>query len=392
MLAFAREDGERAEAYRAVQEGYATSTSVTPCVTQFTSSIFTRWVGDGLLLQALGGDCDIFPPSASWSRIAPVVSHPFQSTAVDVLGNYVYVGLTSAPYFAIKKIESGDGVAFNNNFVLPAMPNALDAALVGGHPYVFAALATSTGQFAVINASDPQNPTVVTRSLAGIKTEGADPAAYHVTYFDEHAYVTIRYVIGPQAELHIFDVSHPESAIELGTANLETTVNAMVLRHMGSSTLLYAATTHDSKELAVYDVTHPGNVSPTPVVLVDLPGSQDGESLAIASSRLYFGRASNTAGPELYVFDISSMTPVLVGSAEVASKDITGIALSGSLAFIAATASGVSTRVLEVWDVSSTSMRLISSLKDAGLAPGGIDYANDMLYAVGATFLIAHGD
>ncbi|HVW71759.1 MAG TPA: hypothetical protein VHB93_01245 [Candidatus Paceibacterota bacterium] len=427
-LAFERESAERAIARELVDDAVASSTdvamrgsaasssvedgipysallmadSLTPCVLQLTGvASSTGGVGDGSavaeqfadveLARALGGDCDYAPLSTAWAKFTQQSSTELPGTALDALGAYLYIGLSQPPYVAV--VKDGSRISFANSFTLPEAPNALDAALVNGEPYVFAAMASSTGQFEIIDGRDPTNPTTVAAlPLAGVDPAGSDPAAYHVAYYDGRAYVVTRYIAGLQPELHIFDVRDPQHAYEMGAASLETTVRGMALRTRlvrgQPRTYLYAATTYDTRELAVYDVTDPAHV--TLAFSVDLPGSQDGDSIAIQGSRLYLGRASNTAGPELYVFDIRdpAQAPLLIGTAEVASKDITALAAAGSVLFVGATNDGASNRMLQAWDIHDpASPMLLASLRVSGLVLGGVEYQSGNVFALDASSL-----
>jgi len=428
-LAFEREFAERSVAQELIDDARAASTSdfalftstastsvrdripyyatlsaqsITPCVLELASSAtstggvgdgvgFSTWLADISLSQALGGDCEYAAATSTWSGFTAQKSVAFSGTSLDALSGYEYFGLPASPYFAI--VNGVTPVTFTNGFALPTVTHALDAAFVNGQPYVFAAVASSTQQFAVISVQDPQSPTLAAPlRLNGITATGTDAEGYHITYFDKHAYVSTRYIIGAQPELHIIDVSDPTHPFELGSVNTDTTINAMALRarlvNKSIRTYLYAATTYDTRELAVYDVTDPAHVSLAQSV--DLPGTQDGDSLAIQGGTLYLGRASNTAGPELYAFDISSSTatPRIIGSAEVASKDITALIPMGNLLFVGATNDGASNRMLEVWDISNPAhMTLHTALKVPGLILGGIEYARGQVFALDASTL-----
>jgi|GEM_PF-7016726 len=376
--------------------------SITPCVLGLAAAAtstgrvgdgvgFSAWLADTALAHSLGGDCEYQAATSSWSGFVAQNSIPLAAACLDALNGYEYLGLSASPYFAI--VKDGARVAFTNGFALLAMPHSLDAALINGQPYAFAALASSTAQLGVISVRDPQAPVLeASLRLNGITATGTDAEAYHVTYFDNSAYLSTRYIIGAQPELHIVDVNEPSHPFEVGSANIDTTINGMALRArlVGQITriYLYAATTYDTRELAVYDVTNPSGVSL--VSSVDLPGTQDGDSIAIQGNTLYLGRASNTAGPELYAFDISSSTatPRLIGSAEISSKDTTALAPMGSVLFLGATNDGASNRMLEAWDISDPAhMSLRGVLKVPGLVLAGIEYAAGQVFVLDASAL-----
>jgi hypothetical protein len=362
----------------------------------------STYIANDVEAEALGGDCDAKPSHSSWQYPKPFASQSISDvsgTALDVLGGIAYIGLSAPPYFAIADTRTampgqmqGLILAFDNNFSLYAQPNALDAiiktdATGSTHRYVFAALQATSSQLAVIDVTDSSNPFLIaTSTLYGVNSNGANPQARHIFYYDGGVYVTTGRITGIQPELHIFDVHDPSHPFEIGTANLETVVNDLAVR----GDYLYVAAGQYAKELAVYDVSNPASVSATPIATVDLSSTQDGTSLALSGNSLYFGRASATSSPELYAFDISHLMKAIpiLGSGEVGSKDVSGIKISGDTVFITATLDTASTRRFEGWNIaSSTNPVRLFQFPDAGLTPHGIDYENGRLYATGSTTL-----
>ncbi len=297
----------------------------------------------------LGGDCEP-ASSAEFDALKPAETFSFAAsvTAMDAVGDTFYLGLSEEPYFLIYD----DGWE-EPSFSLPAAVNDIDAVHLGEERYVFATLATSTGQLAVIDVS--QEPELIgVRSLHGVTTQTNAGHGGQVHYYDERLYVSNGYIIGAQPELHIFNAEYPSWIIELGVGtNINTTIRDLQVR----GGLLYAATAHEDKELAVYDVSNAFSVPVAPVAVSDFGsdgGGDGGKSLALRGDLLYFGRASNVDGPELYIFDVSDLSAPLepIGSGEVPQKDVSQIILDGNRAFLSAAFSATpSTRRIELWDI-----------------------------------------
>lgn len=340
--------------------------------------------------KRLGYDC-VYAEHASWAVVhSDTYPHSDGGTAVDVSAGSIVVGSMEPPY--LRLVENGTYVTPENDFTLHARVNALDAVLLpNGKHIVFAALATSTSQLAVIDITDTTAPMLLsTTTLRGVDPTGFKPEGWRLTYYDERVYASTLETAGP--ELHTFAVSPSGNVTELGTGTLvNITLNDFVVREelVGSARkkYLFAATSRDTGEIAVYDVTDSsgvGEVTEVTALRQNLPGAQDGESISVVGQYLYLGRASNTGGPELYVYDLTHMPHgmTLVGTAEIPSVSVTGIEVVGDHAFLAITP-GVTNRRIDIWDVSNPSyMTRVYAYAYPGLQVHGIDYENDGVYGV----------
>jgi hypothetical protein len=144
------------------------------------------------------------------------------------------------------------------------------------------------------------------------------------------------------------------------------------------------ATSQLSGELKVYEVTDPHNTGAAVEVAAarqDMVGAQNGMSVYIVGTRLYVGRASTPSGPELYIFDASNPTESL---SLLASQDVAGgvhsIVVAGNVAFIT---TSKSKNEVQVWDISTSPITLVSVHTLAGAMIGGLDYWGGVLYATG---------
>ncbi|HEX7651716.1 MAG TPA: hypothetical protein VF439_03315 [Candidatus Paceibacterota bacterium] len=376
---------------------------VSPCLKQATAAYsydsrhgitdeaaFTTLFASPAELRRLGGDCDSVVPPASIELSNGSTFAVGTTTAFDVLRGTAYIGIESPPYLAIVKMPHDvESRAFSNGFALPAKPNALDAAAVERadgitRTYLYAALATSSGQFAVADVTDPDAPVLVAvRSLAGVA--GEEPGAWRVLYYERAAYVTTRRTAGP--ELHRFDVSDPNDPKEEGSGlEINSTINALAARDEGpdasSTRYLFAAAERAGGELAVYDVTdarHGGDMIELPDARVDLPGTEDALSLALNGSRLYLGREASGTAPELFAFDASNPSRALplIGSAD-ASAAITSMRAWGPYLLLSTGRAG---KEAELWNVASASA--MAPLSNMPIAKAfATDIEDAMLYVL----------
>jgi hypothetical protein len=401
--------GER-EAREAVSEtleraragGNAATASVSPCLMEAAASAAYRRSGGrtgttsaGTLVADFeeftrrGMDCEIVPAPSAGTLTKRGSVGISTTTAIDVLGDTAYVGLADPPYLAV--VEGADGTvpniraAFLNGFALPAAPNALDAIAVADaagkrHRYVYAALDATSSQLAAVDVTDPAAPVLTaSATLRNVDPDGEEPAGWRILYYDRNLYVATRYTAG--RELHVFDATDPATPAELGGGTeLGITANGLAMRQAGGSRYLFIASARDGGEAAAYDATDPqmlGSVAELPAARTDLPGGQDGLSLALLGTRLYLGRAANAGGGELVVLDVSAPMdglPVL-GSASAGSSVTDMRAWDGRLVI----RTGKDGGTVDLWDVAgAASPARMASAKAAG---SGIDLAGATAFA-----------
>lgn len=385
-----------------------------PCAVSATSSV--AWVEGALRprnlsirttvydvqkLLASGGDCETAADLGDWSRPAVLAQGTLplgKPTAIDVLDGVIYMGGSVAPYLFIsnaRAVHAGDAlsfVSFENNFSLPEHIVFLDVVQQRNtdgdmKTYVYAALNASQEQLHVIDVTDIRNPiTIARRSLRNVSTTGSEPMGHRLVYSAPRVYVTTKYTAGP--ELHVFDVSDPNFPTELGSGfEVGATVNALAVQEQiiqgVRKRFLYTATSQLHSEVRVFDVTdvpEQGSVSEVLAATVDLPGSQNAQSIAMLGDMLYVGRASTPAGPDLYIFSATNPT---AGLHELASQDINtgvmGLIAMRSRVFLL---TSKVTKELQIWNYGSAfSTESLHAV--LGAMVGGFDYERGRLYATG---------
>ncbi len=361
------------------------------------STFFTDIAG----IIAFGGDCATDSPSSSWDnpqRFASDTLSPGKPTSIDVLGRIAYLGIDTNPFLGIADTRtatlgqtSGLFVTFANGFSAGVTVNTLDVIndMTTGKRYVFAAMDTATEQLKVIDVTDIYNPVLVaTSTLSGVDSSGSYPEGYRISYFKNRLYVITRETAGP--EFHIFDVSDPTNPTELGSGTeFGITVNAIAVqeRLIGGALkrFAYMATTQNTAELKVYDITdtaNNGTITEIVAARQDLIGIQNGESVFLVGDKLYFGRQSAPSGDDLYVYDTSNP---LAGLTLLGAKDIdTGvlhIRIAGRFAFLATSKVN---KEFQVWNISNPAgITLIKEHDFGNIIENGFDYEPDFMYTTG---------
>jgi hypothetical protein len=393
---------------------------LTPCKKQATSTI--TWKTDGGRNQtielgtfltdvagtlALGGDCAINPSEKKWDdpqRFAFDTLSPGKSTAIDVLDKYAYVGFDKKPYLAIADTrlavlnpnnKQNFFVTFANNFNSDGQSidqiNDIDVYKnnISGKIYAVVALASSTAQFGILEVTDPLNPKLLaTRQLSGVNPLGSQPNGYRIYYYQNTAYIVTKETSGP--EFHIFDLSTPTNPTEVGTGTKltactppnGTTINDLVVQN----NIVYMAAEKANCELIVYDISNPAAPKYLNGASVNLPGTEDGFSLFILGSKLYFGRQSTPSGPEVYVFNIqnsliqSGGVPQ-IGNPKEIGTDILDLYVIGKFGFLVTSKTKEEFQIYNFFQL--TNIQLIKKYNFGNIVAGGMDYENDFVYATG---------
>jgi type II secretory pathway pseudopilin PulG len=375
----------------ALYNSEASSTALTLCKSLQNSGDLSTFSANTTEMGNLGGDCDIDAPSASWQKPQIVSSTTISQgkpTAIDVLNGVVYLAATSSPYFYI--VDHGSLVQFVNGFSAGGIINSLDAVELRNfsgvsRTYVFAAMSSTSSQLKVIDVTDVHSPAVVaTRTLSSCVT-GSFPQGWRVFYYGNSLYLTTRETAGP--EFHIFNVADPTNPVEFGSTSckgfaLNDTVNALVVhdQQVGTTTkrFAYLATDESDKELRVLDVTNPGGVVEVLSANVDLPSTQNAESLSLLGNTLYLGRQSSS-GPELYAFDISNpLSGVLSTTTQEIGASVMGLRVVGSFAYLFTAKSG---QEFQVWDVSHTPFTKLSTFSESQTSLAGADYEDGNVFS-----------
>ncbi len=306
-----------------------------------------------------GGDCILKTPSGNWNNtpqsIGYLESPGLGQNDSKSIGDYIYIANNNSPTFVIYKKENDALVEIStfdvqiNNFSTKINAFDIYKNYTSNRTYVFATLATSTKQLAVLDITDPEN--IQSKSFLSFKNvnpSGSFPQGYKVLVYDNRVYAVTRETSG--YEFHIFNIENVDNIFEIGNGfELNRTVNEILVRDQmvnnQEKRLVFLASDSNIKELSILDVT---NDVVSEINSINLPGNQDGLSLFSSGELLYLGRSSNTQGGELYAFNIKHpQNPISILSQAEVSANVNHIKASGEYIFLSTNRAG---ETFQVWD------------------------------------------
>ena len=391
-----------------------TVTGISPCINSITATttwtseksrglgiLFETFVGSTEAVDALGGDCDPFPPG-EWDDPASLVSVNIngQSDATDIDVNDYMVYLTTNPNAPNKD----DFFIFEFDPVAVALipqgvldvdtseDEGLMAVDVAGS-YAFVAAASTTAQFQVIDVSDPFDPErVASLQLEDVDSSGSFPEGWSIYYYNDRVYVGTRETAGP--EFHVIDVGNPLSPFEVGNG-LELTTSVYGIFVSGS--YAYLATSDNDSELCIVNISDPTDtdifedcedVAGAANMKYNSASDQNGGGMYVLGDRVYLGLSRgqfDTASPhDFYVLNAADLANItLLDSADLGINGNTtneGIIVRGGLAFIALDDPNTG---LQIWDISNpVDIELHSTCTAINFSENttGIDMDGDYLF------------
>ncbi len=172
---------------------------------------------------------------------------------------------------------------------------------------------------------------------ASVKGTGGQAVGNSIFYKDGLVYLGLTKTLsGP--EFNIIDVHDPLHPAWMGGYSVGAGISAITV----ANNLAYIATSDNTKELIVLNVSNPLN--PTLASVYDAPGSAFGygQSLSLTGDKLSFGRTYISSAPEFYILDASSTSSRIpyppLGIYDIGTSaspfSILGIIVRDSLTFI----------------------------------------------------------
>lgn len=402
---------------------------LTPCKKEVTSRI--TWSTEPMRPQTIelktdladvlgaliaGGDCDASGATGDWDN--PTTFGDVDLAPAGIKGTGVdAIKINGGRYAVLTSVHAAAGspdiwlidanpcttvlgtpcIILNSLNVGPGL-NAVDAARnnATGKYYAYVAADDTEKQFKVIELdfSDPSNPTLVLKAeldLFGVDPAGSYPAAVSISYFDGFVFVGTKETAGP--EFHVFDVSNPESPVEVAQLELTHNVNAIA----SDADTVYLASSSDTEEIIVIDVTTPS--APWQAGAFDAinavngnPSDEDGTSIYLLGSKIYLGRkhASNVNERDFYILNKSDLS--VLGSRRIcwfsspadptpqclsSTSAIVGIVASGPFAFLATDDSNAGFQVWNISDPSDISQQSKCSAYNYSEKASGIDFLDN---------------
>jgi prepilin-type N-terminal cleavage/methylation domain-containing protein len=285
--------------------------------------------------------------------------------AVAQQGSYVYVArLSGTGNFAIVDVSNPSSPTAVSTLTLNG--NLSSVFVQGNHAYVTSSI--DAAELQIINVSNPLAPVLITQYNAVGPNDGLG-----VYVVGDRAYLA-RVNAGGQPNFMVLDVSNPVSPILLGS--MITGANANDVVAVGS--YAYLATASDTQELQVINVSNPASLAI--VGSYNAAGTTDALAVSASSGSLLLAQGAN-----LHSIDITNpLLPTLRGTF-AAGNTINNIAIypAYSYAFLATSFSTFEFRVV---DYSSLTPTLVGSLGTAPALRGIVhDPATNTVYAVSAS-------
>jgi len=290
------------------------------------------------------------------------------ATGLDVVNKIVYMSAKASSaskpdFFVINATDGQNPVIVSSLNTGPGL-NAVDKS--GDYAYV--ANDSSNPQLQIINVSNINSPSLA----ATLKLPGTSMKAISVMYANSKVYIGTEKGDGP--EFHIVDVSNPTAPNWLGSFEINGNVNGIYVR--GNLAYIANAT---ARELKILDVSNPASV--TEIGSYDAPGeSEDGKSLDVVGGKLYLGRlvgGNHVNHHEFHIIDVTNpASPQNLGSKDLAA-DLNSLKIRDNLAFLA---TGDSNREFQVWDISNPANINLWSYFNFPQVATGIDYEDNLVY------------
>lgn len=279
--------------------------------------------------------------------------------AVFVDGNYAYLGiefLDSTHHFFIIDISDPMHALLQGEVSLNDDVN--DIFVLGN--YAFVLTSDDTEELVVVDISQKNSPNVVGKynaedsadGLAVFAVSGA-PAPYDVT-----VYLATGNNGGPSPnnrEFYIlkFDFENPSSIVLLSasppsTYDVGTRVNDIYIH----GNYAYLAANNPSKEFIVLRISNPASI--TEVFSYNTPGLVGGRGIYYKNDTMYLVTFNDSANPDFFVFDVSSVPIIPSPDSKDLNTDNTGVAVFENKAYVSTRTASEGLTVVNVDRASPT--------------------------------------
>lgn len=178
------------------------------------------------------------------------------------------------------------------------------------------------------------------------------PEFQSVTVSGTFVFVTSDQVSGGKG-LYIFDVSNPANPVRVASS-FDLGASAY-----GATTVdnrLYLATADATKEVQVYDITDPTNLSIANLMnSYDLPGSGKARSIAVYGDNVFVGSLIDSPNDQLTVIRMSETGPMTFLSSLAVSGSVLGLTLQDGYAYLANSYNIGEFQVVDIFDPENIS-------------------------------------
>lgn len=321
--------------------------------------------------QNLGGDGGGSGTSGDWLNPQTLGSIDLgaglSANDLDVLEKIIYIAAEASDskkkdFFVINATNGA------SPFILSSLNtgSGLNAVDVAGN-YAYVGNKSANAQLQIINISNPNSPTLTTSyQLPGVSGSGA--VGNSIFFYSNKIYIGTKSANG--SEFHIVDVANPSSPQSLGSFEIGSDVNMIQIK----GNFAYLATPSDSAELKILDISNPSQI--LSVGSYNASGSADGKSLYLVGTKLYLGR-SGGGDSEFLILDVSDPAAVsLLGSAEIESN-VNDLRTRDNFVFIGTSDSN---KEFQVWNVANIASPTLWSSFNFPQVASGIDYEDNIVY------------
>lgn len=164
------------------------------------------------------------------------------------------------------------------------------------------------------------------------------------------AYVTSTQDSGGKG-LYIFDISNPASPVRVASA-FDLGASAYGVTVVDNR--LYLATDDSTKEVQVFDLTDPANLTVGNLInTFDLPGSGQARSIAVYGNNVFVGSLLDPPNDSLTAISMSETGPMTLLSSLSVSGSVLGLALHDGYAYLANSYNVGEFHVVDIFDPES---------------------------------------
>lgn len=283
--------------------------------------------------------------------------------AIYISGTYAYLvtnNNNSHHDFFIYDITTPTSPTYLGSLDLGA--DVEDVVVSGNYAYV--ATSDNSGEMKVIDITTKTSPTILATFNAPGSQDGLSIALSGTTLFFGR-------VQSSNPELYTISVATPSSPTTLDTTEYSADISALVV----SGNHVFAATTDNSKELAVFDASITTNV--TEAASYNATGSENGLAIDVNGTTLVLGRADAATG-ELLVFNISSPTSPSLSGIGVVDDDVNGLSLDGTNTVYLATGEG--DEEFMRWNISTPSSPTLDASLDMNANATDVMFSGSYAY------------
>lgn len=178
-------------------------------------------------------------------------------------------------------------------------------------------------------------------------TVAGTPEFQNIVVNGTFAYITSTQASGGQG-LYIFDISNPASPVRVASAfNLGASAYGIT----AVDDRLYIATDDTTKEVRVYDISDPANLTVSDLVnSFDLPGSGQARSIAVYGNNVFVGSLFDPPNHEFTAVLMSETGSMTLQSSLSVSGSVLGVALQDGYAYLATSYNVGEFQVVDIFD------------------------------------------